>query len=58
MGLLGATTQESYYNQSQTFTGDGSTTTFVLTNVYFPVVPDLKSEFEVFINNVLITSSN
>ena len=58
MGLLGATTQESYYNQSQTFTGDGSTTTFVLTSVYFPVVPDLKSEFEVFINNVLITSSN
>ena len=58
MGLLGTTTQESYYNQSQTFTGDGSTTSFVLTSVYFPVVPDLKSEFEVFINNVLIKGSN
>ncbi len=58
MGLLGTTTQESYYNQSQTFTGDGSTTAFVLTDAYFPVVPDLKTEFEVFINNILIKSSN
>jgi len=58
MGLLGTTTQESYYNQSQTFTGDGSTTSFVLTSVYFPVVPNLKSEFEVFINNVLIKGGN
>ena len=58
MGLLGTTTQESYYNQSQTFTGDGSTTAFVLTDAYFPVVPDLKTEFEVFINNTLIKSSN
>ena len=58
MGLLGTTTQESYYNQSQTFTGNGSTTSFVLTSVYFPVVPNLKSEFEVFINNVLIKGGN
>ena len=58
MGLLGTTTQESYYNQSQTFTGNGSTTAFVLTDAYFPVVPDLKTEFEVFINNILIKSSN
>ena len=58
MRLRGTTTQESYYNQSQTFTGDGSTTAFVLTDAYFPVVPDLKTEFEVFINNILIKSSN
>jgi len=58
MGLLGTTTQESYYNQSQTFTGNGSTTSFVLTSVYFPVVPNLKSEFEVFINNILIKGGN
>tara|TARA_B100000902_G_scaffold289530_1_gene275788 strand:- start:795 stop:1934 length:1140 start_codon:yes stop_codon:yes gene_type:complete len=58
MGLLGTTTQESYYNQSQTFTGNGSTTIFTLTNTSFPTIPSAETDFEVFINEILITPSN
>jgi hypothetical protein len=58
MGLLGTTTQESYYNQSQSFTGDGSTYVFTLSTTYFPTLPANEGEFEVFINNVLINPAN
>ena len=40
MGLLGTTTEQAYYSQSQTFTGDGSgssgTVAFTLTTALFP----------------------
>jgi hypothetical protein len=46
MALL-KTSQRQYYNNSKTFTGDGSTTAFVLG---FSPAPTLESEFDVFIN--------
>ena len=62
MGLLGTTTEQSYYNQSQTFTGDGSggsgTVAFTLTTTFFPTLPTAETQFDVFINGVQISSSN
>tara|TARA_B100000902_G_scaffold398702_1_gene466474 strand:- start:2189 stop:3325 length:1137 start_codon:yes stop_codon:yes gene_type:complete len=58
MGLLGTTTQESYYNQSQTFTGDGTTKTFTLLQASFPTRPTAEEQFEVFINETLIDPNN
>ena len=57
MALL-SKTQEAYYNQSQTFTGNGSTTAFTLTTTYFTTLPSAETEFEVFIEGVQISSSN
>ena len=42
-------TQQQYYDNSQTFTGNGSLTAFTLT---FSPSPTLESEFEIFINGV------
>ena len=43
----------------QAFTGDGSDTTFDLTTAGgFPTLPSAKSQIEVFVNNVLISTSN
>ena len=62
MGLLGTTTEKSYYSQSQTFTGDGSgssgTVAFTLTTAFFPTLPTFETEFDVFINGTQISSSN
>ena len=62
MGLLGTTTEQSYYKQSQTFTGDGSgssgTVAFTLTTAFFPTLPTFETEFDVFINGTQISSSN
>ena len=62
MGLLGTTTEQSYYSQSQTFTGDGSggsgTVAFTLTTAFFPTLPTFETEFDVFINGVKISRSN
>ena len=58
MGLLGTTTAESYYNQSQSFTGNGSAHQFVLLQTYFPTVPTAKEQFEIYINDILINPNN
>ena len=58
MGLLGTTTQESYYNLTQSFTGNGSTTAFTLTTAYFDPLPTAETQFNVFINDIQISSSN
>ena len=58
MGLLGTTTAESYYNQSQSFTGNGSIHQFVLLQTYFPTVPTAKEQFEIYINDILINPNN
>ena len=58
MGLLGTTTQESYYNQSQSFTGNGSAFAFTLNTLHFNPLPATESAFEVFINNTLIDPDN
>jgi hypothetical protein len=58
MGLLGTTTQESYYNQSQTFTGDSTTFAFTLNTLHFDPLPSAKSDFEVFISDKLINPAN
>lgn len=58
MGLLGTTTQESYYNQSQTFTGNGSSFAFTLNTLHFDPLPSAESDFEVFINEKLIDPDN
>jgi len=58
MGLLGTTTQESYYNLTQSFTGNGSTTAFALTTASFDPLPTAETQFNVFINDIQISSSN
>jgi hypothetical protein len=58
MGLLGTTTAESYYNQSQSFTGNGSAHQFILLQTYFPTVPTAKEQFEIYINDILINPNN
>ena len=52
MGLLGTTTEENYYNGSQTFIADGSTSTFTLT---FETLPT-ASQVRVYVNNSEITT--
>jgi hypothetical protein len=53
MGLI-TRTQEAYYSQSQTFTGNGvitgSSGEFVLTVANFPTLPTLQSQIKVFID--------
>jgi hypothetical protein len=62
MGLLGTTTQESYYQQSQSkwsTAPNGIATAFTLTTSYFPTLSDLvKTEIRVFVNNVEIDTAN
>jgi len=61
MGLLGTTTQQSYYSQTQTtwaetINGAGSTgtLTFGVTTVYFPTRPTQQADIAVFIDGVEI----
>ena len=61
MGLLGTTTQQSYYSQTQntwaeTINGVGSTgtLTFGVTTVYFPTRPTQQANITVFIDGVEI----
>ena len=58
MGLLGTTTQQSYYSQSQSFTGTGSQQDFVLLTASFPTLPAAKTSIQVFVNNVEINTAN
>ena len=62
MGLLGTTTQESYYQQSQSkwsTAPNGTATAFTLTTSYFPTLSDLvKTEIRVFVNDVEIDTAN
>lgn len=58
MGLLGTTTQESYYNISQSFSGNGTLKVFELLTTSFDPLPTSENQFNVFINGRQITSSN
>ena len=51
-------TQQGYYSQSQSFTGNGTTTSFNVTTAYFPTRPTQQSEARIFINNIEISKSN
>jgi len=60
MALL-SKTQESYYNLSQSAWStepDGSQTTFTLTTAYFSTLPTAETQFNVYINDTQISSSN
>jgi len=61
MGLLGTTTEQAYYSQSQTFTGDGSgssgTVAFTLTTAFFPTLPTAETQFDVFADGTQLSSS-
>ena len=52
MSLLGTVTEENYYNGSQTFIADGSTSTFTLT---FETTPT-TSQVRAYVNNTEITT--
>ncbi len=54
MGLI-TQTHQAYYNQSQGFTGNGSTVAFTLTTAFFPVIP---SSVQVFVSGKEISSGN
>ena len=58
MGILGTTTQQSYYSQSQSFTGTGSQQDFVLLTASFPTLPAAKTSIQIFVNNVEINTAN
>jgi len=51
-------TQEEYYQQSQSFTGDGSTKLFDLLTTHFPSIPSLKSDIRIFVNRQEIDVDN
>ena len=55
MGLLGITTQESYYNQSQNFVGDGTTVAFTLSVNNFNPLPTAETDFEVFVGGSTVS---
>ena len=60
MALL-SKTQESYYNLSQSAWStepDGSQKTFTLTTAYFSTLPTAETQFNVYINDTQISSSN
>ena len=57
MGLINVT-QQAYYSQSQSFTGNGSTTAFTLTNTYFPTLPSAKADIQIFVNGKEINTAN
>ena len=57
MALL-AKTQESYYNLSQSFSGNGSTRAFALLTTSFSTLPTAKTQFDVFIDGTQVSSSN
>jgi hypothetical protein len=55
MGLLGTTTEQSYYSQSQSFTATSGQTAFILTKTYFPTIPAAVTDFDVFVDGTLIS---
>ena len=57
MALL-SKTQESYYNLSQSFTGNGSTKVFALLTSSFSTLPTAETQFDVFLDDKQITKSN
>ena len=57
MALL-SKTQESYYNLSQSFSGNGSTKVFALTTDAFSTLPTAETQFDVFIDGTQVSSSN
>jgi hypothetical protein len=57
MGLINVTKQ-AYYSQSQSFTGNGSTTAFTLTTTYFPSLPAAKADIQIFVNGKEINTAN
>ena len=60
MALL-SKTQEAYYNLSQSSWStepDGSQKTFTLTTTYFSTLPTAETQFNVYINDTQISSSN
>ena len=57
MGLLGTTTEQSYYSQSQSFTATSSQTRFILTTTFFPTLPTAETQFDVFADGVQLSSS-
>ena len=57
MGLINVT-QQAYYSQSQSFTGNGSTTAFTLTTTYFPSLPAAKADIQIFVNGKEINTAN
>ena len=57
MGLI-TKTAESYYNQSQSFIGNGTLTEFTLTDTFFPTIPTAKSQIKVTIDGKEIGVGN
>lgn len=57
MGLINVT-QQAYYSQSQSFTGNGSATAFTLTTTYFPTLPSAKNKIQIFVNGKEINTAN
>ena len=55
MGLLGTTTEQSYYSQSQSFTATSGQRAFILTKTYFPTIPAAVTDFDVFVDGTLIS---
>ena len=55
MGLLGTTTEQSYYSQSQSFTATSGQTAFILTKTHFPTIPAAVTDFDVFVDGTLIS---
>jgi hypothetical protein len=57
MGLINVT-QQAYYSQSQSFTGNGSATQFTLTTTFFPTLPTVKSQIQIFVNGKEVNTAN
>ena len=58
MAGLVTQSQQNYYQQSQSFNGDGSTTVFLLTTLFFPSLPSAKSDIRVFVGGEEIDTDN
>tara|TARA_R100000742_G_C4279614_1_gene104745 strand:- start:9951 stop:11132 length:1182 start_codon:yes stop_codon:yes gene_type:complete len=62
MGLIGTTTEQSYYSQSKSWTGDGTggsgTLSFNVASTDFPTRPTQQGNIVVFINGIEIAKSN
>ena len=57
MGLINVT-QQAYYSQSQSFTGNGSATAFTLTTAFFPTLPSAKNKIQIFVDGKEINTAN
>jgi len=55
---LGTLTAQGYYKGNQIFQGNGTTKLFTLTESFFDPIPTLEGEFNVYIDNTLIASTN